>query len=84
MYNVVNGKATTTAHLLLSKAINLQCFKACQANIKVSDKLNAMAAGNASQITSVQNIMHVFVLCCSTQIMHAILIPVGFLLHGLY
>ena len=36
VYNVLNGKATTIAHQLLSKAIfNLQCFKAYQADIKV-------------------------------------------------
>ena len=32
--------------------------------------INAMVAGNAGQITPVQ-IMHVFMLRCTTQIMHA-------------
>ena len=45
-----------------------------------------MAAGEASQTTPMQ-IMHVFVLCCSTQIMQGILIMWGVLipvrgLHG--
>ena len=38
-----------------------------------------MAAGNASQITSVQMITRVW---GSTQIMHAILIPVSLFVHG--
>ena len=42
-----------------------------------------MAAGNASQTIPVQ-IMNVFMLSCSTQIMHAILIPVRVLLHDVH
>ena len=40
-----------------------------------------MAVDNASQTIPVQ-IMHVFILCCSTQMIHAILIHVRDLLHA--
>ena len=55
----------------------------CILNV-VSFHLSTMAAGNASQTSPVQ-ITHVFVLCCTTQIMpHTILIPVRVLLHWVY
>ena len=51
---------------------------------KLTFSSSTIAAGKASQTTPVQ-IAHVFMLCCTTQIMPpTVLIPVNLLLHGMY